>query len=67
MDKVESQIRSLETATVTTKKIGELVMERLRELDEVAYIRFASVYRSFDDVDSFEEELEELKNQAKSA
>lgn len=67
VDQVESQIRSLDTTTITTEKIGELVMERLRELDEVAYIRFASVYRSFDDVDSFEEELEELKNQVESA
>ena len=41
--------------------IGELVMERLRELDHIAYIRFASVYRAFADVDELEQELEALK------
>ena len=41
--------------------IGEKVMEKLKGLDEVAYVRFASVYKSFDDVDTFMDELKELK------
>jgi len=45
---------------VTTRVIGELVMERLKELDEVAYVRFASVYRSFKDVDEFINEVQNL-------
>ena len=45
---------------ITTEPIGELVMDGLKELDEVAYIRFASVYRQFTDVESFMEELQRL-------
>lgn len=45
---------------VTTIKIGELVMKRLKDLDEVAYVRFASVYRSFRDINTFMEELKTL-------
>ena len=44
----------------TTNEIGEMIMNHLRELDTVAYIRFASVYRDFKDVREFKEELEEL-------
>ena len=46
---------------ITSKKIGEMVMERLLAVDEVAYVRFASVYRQFKDVSTFMEELEKLK------
>ncbi|RME53862.1 transcriptional repressor NrdR [Candidatus Woesearchaeota archaeon] len=46
---------------VSSRRIGELVMRRLRKLDKVAYIRFASVYRNFEDVDSFEEEVKKLR------
>ena len=42
--------------------VGELVMEELRHLDEVAYVRFASVYRSFQDVEAFREEIERLRH-----
>ena len=45
---------------ITTAQIGDMILERLKKLDEVAYIRFASVYRHFDDVDSFLEELNQL-------
>ncbi|MBC8584678.1 transcriptional regulator NrdR [Youxingia wuxianensis] len=45
---------------IPTNKIGELAMEKLREIDEVAYVRFASVYRQFKDIDSFMKELEDL-------
>ncbi|MFA6214883.1 MAG: ATP cone domain-containing protein [Candidatus Micrarchaeia archaeon] len=46
---------------MATNEIGELVMERLHKVDDVAYIRFASVYRSFTDIDSFEDALRKLK------
>lgn len=45
---------------VTSKQIGELAMEKLKEIDEVAYIRFASVYRQFKDISTFKEELNKL-------
>ena len=45
--------------------IGELVMEELRHLDEVAFVRFASVYRQFQDVDAFREEIEKLREHPK--
>ncbi len=45
-----------------SRKIGILVMDELRDIDQVAYVRFASVYRSFQDVSAFEEEIERLKN-----
>ena len=48
---------------VSSRKIGELVMEELRRLDQVAYVRFASVYRQFEDVDAFREEIDRLKDQ----
>lgn len=48
---------------VPSMKIGELVMEELRRLDQVAYVRFASVYRSFEDVNAFREEIEKLEKQ----
>ncbi|MDE6733523.1 MAG: transcriptional regulator NrdR [Oscillospiraceae bacterium] len=47
---------------VTSDKIGELALLKLKEIDDVAYIRFASVYREFDDVDSFVKIISELKN-----
>lgn len=46
----------------SSQEIGNLVMEELRDLDQVAYVRFASVYRSFQDVNAFEEEIERLKS-----
>lgn len=58
---VEGAIRSQEEREVPSRLIGELVMERLRDLDKVAYIRFASVYREFKDLDSFENELEQFR------
>ena len=58
---VEGHIRREDKQEIKTSKIGELVMERLRKVDDVAYIRFASVYRSFTDIDSFEDALRKLK------
>ena len=48
---------------VSSRQIGELVMEELRGLDQVAYVRFASVYRKFEDVNAFREEIERLERQ----
>ena len=51
---------------ITTIRIGELVMKHLKALDEVAYVRFASVYRSFKDINTFMEELKTLLDEAES-
>ncbi|MFA6328574.1 MAG: transcriptional regulator NrdR [Candidatus Micrarchaeia archaeon] len=58
---VEGKLRKSGKKEIETNGIGELVMERLRKVDDVAYIRFASVYRSFTDIDSFEDALKKLK------
>ncbi len=58
---VEGKLRKGGKKEIATDAIGELVMERLRKVDDVAYIRFASVYRSFTDIDSFEDALRKLK------
>lgn len=60
IDEIENQIFNMEEKEVETSIIGELVMDRLKELDEVAYVRFASVYREFKDVNTFMEELGKL-------
>ncbi len=60
IDDIENRIFNLEEKEVATSVIGELVMESLKALDEVAYVRFASVYREFKDVNTFMEELGKL-------
>ncbi len=60
VDNVENRIRSLGENEVSTNLIGEYVMEDLVNLDEIAYIRFASVYRQFKDMSVFLEELQEV-------
>ncbi len=60
IDDIKKQIYNSLDQEVTSKQIGEMVMEGLRDIDEVAYVRFASVYRSFKDVSSFMKELEKL-------
>ena len=60
VDDIENQIYAMEVSERPTKAIGELVMERLKELDEVAYVRFASVYREFKDVSTFMDEITKL-------
>ena len=57
----ERELYELGRAEVESERIGQMVMSRLRELDDVAYVRFASVYRRFRDVDSLAEEIEEFK------
>lgn len=63
--KVENAIYNTEDKELPTTVIGEMVMDELRELDAVAYIRFASVYRDFDSVETFLKELKILKKQDK--
>ena len=60
VDDIENQIYSMEVGEIPTRKIGELVMEKLKDLDEVAYVRFASVYREFKDVNTFVDEISKL-------
>ncbi|MBQ7164976.1 MAG: transcriptional repressor NrdR [Clostridia bacterium] len=60
VDDIKKQIYNSLDQEVTSKQIGEMVMNGLKEIDEVAYVRFASVYRSFKDVSSFMKELEKL-------
>ena len=58
---VEERVISLGEKEIPTSRIGEMVMRELKRLDKVAYIRYASVYRSFEDIESFETALKELK------
>jgi transcriptional repressor NrdR len=60
VEEIESQIYNLLKREITTQEIGEMVMPRLKELDEVAYVRFASVYRQFKDINTFMDELRKL-------
>ena len=57
---IESQFYNSLQREVTSKDIGEMVMTKLKRLDEVAYVRFASVYRQFKDINTFMEELNKL-------
>ena len=60
VDEIENQIYAMEVSEIPTRTIGELVMEQLKDLDEVAYVRFASVYREFKDVSTFMDEITKL-------
>jgi transcriptional repressor NrdR len=60
VDSIESQLQNGFEREVTSESIGELAMEKLRNLDEVAYVRFASVYRQFKDINTFMEELAKI-------
>ena len=63
LDAIEEKIRRCSKEEIESKIIGEYVMDALKEADHVAYIRFASVYRSFTDVTSFEKEIKNLTEQ----
>ncbi len=65
VDDIKKQIYNSLEQEITSKQIGEMVMEGLREIDEVAYVRYASVYRSFADISSFMNELETLMQDSK--
>jgi transcriptional repressor NrdR len=67
VDEVETRLYDSEEREMATSQIGSLVMERLRELDKVAYVRFASVYRKFEDVDEFLNELKDLIGRTEKA
>ena len=60
--KIQSQLRGLGEREVSAQVIGELVMDALKKLDQVAFVRFASVYRRFKDVSEFREEIERLES-----
>ena len=60
-NEIESKIHNSLKSEVSSTDIGEMVMEKLKDLDEVAYVRFASVYRQFKDVNTFMEEIKNLK------
>ena len=60
VDEIETQIFNIGEKEISTKTIGEIVMSKLKNVDEVAYVRFASVYREFKDVNTFMDELKKI-------
>ncbi len=60
VDSIENKIFSMEVKEIESKEIGEIVMDELKTLDQVAYVRFASVYREFKDANTFMSELKKL-------
>lgn len=60
VDRIETKVFSLEEKEIPSHVIGEMVMDGLKDLDEVAYVRFASVYREFKDVNTFMDELKKI-------
>jgi len=65
LDRIEEKLRSLGEREVPTSRVGDLVMRELARLDKIAYIRFASVYRSFETPDDFSEAAREVKQPRK--
>ena len=63
IEQIKHKLRALGEREVKSRKVGDWVMEQLRGLDQVAYVRFASVYRSFEDVRAFLDEIERLENE----
>lgn len=61
VDDIEMTLEAKMVKQISSDEIGEMILERLKDLDEVAYVRFASVYRRFQDIDSFMAELEALR------
>ena len=61
IDEIETQLQNSFEREVTSVQIGELALAKLKDIDEIAYVRFASVYRDFKDIESFMEELRKLK------
>jgi len=60
VDEIERELRSANSVEIESRKIGDLVARKLKQLDKVAYIRFASVFKRFVDVEEFEKELHKL-------
>ena len=67
VEKVEKLVYGMGEDELSSRRIGEAVMDELKLLDEVAYVRFASVYRQFTDVSSFMDELNKLVREGKSS
>lgn len=67
INRIKYKLRATGEREIKTREVGEMVMEELRALDEVAYVRFASVYRSFQDVNEFREEIERMDRMDKEA
>ena len=65
VNEIEAKLQSSLEREVTTSQIGELAMEQLKDIDEVSYVRFASVYRQFKDINTFMEELYKLLTEKK--
>ncbi len=63
VDQVEAKVKSYKKNEVSSRTIGELITKKLKSLDKVAYVRFASVYKSFDDLESFDREIKKLKQE----
>ena len=63
LSRIKHKLRALGEREVKSRKVGDWVMEELRAMDQVAYVRFASVYRSFEDVRAFLDEIERLENE----
>ncbi len=63
VDDIEKKLNNSLQREITTNYIGEMVMNRLKEIDEVAYVRFASVYRQFKDINTFMDELKKILNE----
>lgn len=61
VDDIENELRRVGGQRVTTRMVGERALRHLRDIDKVAYVRFASVYRQFDDIEEFEQELARLE------
>jgi len=61
VDDIETEIKNMPSNEISSKEIGNLVLKRLKDLDKVAYIRFASVYKQFDNIKQFTNELSRLK------
>ena len=64
-DEIEQELQSSLEREVSSAQIGEMIMDRLKDLDQVAYVRFASVYRQFKDINTFLEELNKLLKETK--
>ena len=63
IDEIESQLQNSLEREVTSAMIGEMALEKMKDIDEIAYVRFASVYHDFKDIQSFMDELNKLKNE----
>jgi transcriptional repressor NrdR len=66
-DEIEAELRAAGSSEVASSRIGALAMDKLRDLDKIAYVRFASVYRSFDDLEDLKREVDNLFNQRDTA